>query len=46
MAGGFLLSLVIPVQDEEDNVIPLHEEIKHHIDPLCNSEIIFHRRRQ
>ena len=41
MAGGFLLSLVIPVQDEEDNVIPLHEEITHHIDPLCNSEIIF-----
>ena len=41
MKDDILLSLLIPVYDEVDNINTLHEQITQEIDPICSSEIIF-----
>ena len=38
---GFDFSIVIPVRDEENNIVPLLQEIQEACDPLYRYEIIF-----
>ncbi len=37
----FLLSILVPVFNEEDNIRTLYRELTHHIEGLCRTEIIF-----
>ncbi len=40
-SADFLLSILVPVFNEEDNIRILYEELTRHVGPLCRNEIIF-----